>query len=316
MSALFHSASAIGPRVDRLALVLLGFSALVTVVVFGLVIFFVCRYRKSRHPVAKPPKMSLPWELSWMAAFTIVGIGFFAWGATLYIRMHVIPTGAVEVYGVGKQWMWKFQHPSGRRELDALHVPVGTPIRLILVSEDVIHSFFVPAFRIKQDVLPGRYTELTFTATRAGEYRFFCAQYCGLSHASMLGKVVALEPARFAQWLRGGSGSERAFGGPTLASRGARHFTKYGCISCHGGTGEGTGVRAPDLAGVFGSTVGLRTGARVFADEAYLRESITEPNAKIVEGYPAIMPSFRNEIPEIELNELVEYVKSLKKEIR
>lgn len=316
MSAFFPSASTIGTRIDGLALALLGFSAVVTFAVFGLILFFVVRYRKSRHPRARPPGISLPWELGWTGAFTLVGLVFFAWGAVLYVRLHRTPPGAVEIYGIGKQWMWKFQHASGRQELDELHVPVGTPVRLVLVSEDVIHSFFVPAFRVKQDVLPGRYSEVSFTATRAGEYRLFCAQYCGLSHAKMMGKIVALAPERFAEWIRTGTGSERGSGGATLASRGARHFVRYGCVSCHVSAGDSASVRAPALAGVFGSTIGLRTGARVFADEAYLRESIVEPNAKIVQGYEAVMPSFRNQISEPELNELVEYVKSLAKEGR
>jgi cytochrome c oxidase subunit 2 len=228
--------------------------------------------------------------------------------------MHSPPPGAIEVTAVAKQWMWKFQHPNGRRELDELHVPVGKPVLLTLTSQDVIHSFFVPEFRVKQDVLPGRYTRVWFEATRPGDYHLFCTQYCGLDHARMRGQVHVLTPEDYERWLQGGEPADGArfgrAGGPALsmAARGGRLFTRLGCVSCHG---LNPGVQAPSLYGVYGSQVALSNGDTVLADENYLRESILNPRAKIVMGYPAVMPSFAGVIQEEDVLDLIAYLKSL-----
>jgi len=216
--------------------------------------------------------------------------------------MHVAPPDAEEIYVVGKQWMWKIQHPQGNREINELHVPVGHPVKLIMTSQDVIHSFFIPAFRIKQDVLPGRYTTEWFTPTDVGEYHLFCAQYCGTSHSAMVGRVVVMEPARYQQWLSGVGVSG------TMASSGDQLFSQFGCQTCHqqGNTGRG-----PSLVGLFGSTVHLANGATAVADQDYIRESIMEPATKVVAGFKPIMPNFRNQISPDQVSQLVEYVKSL-----
>jgi cytochrome c oxidase subunit 2 len=200
--------------------------------------------------------------------------------------------------------MWKLQHPEGIREINELHVPVRTPVRLTMTSEDVIHSFYVPAFRIKMDVLPGRYTSTWFEATKPGEYHLFCAEYCGNKHSGMIGKVVVMESVDYEDWLGGGSSKE------PLELTGARLFERMGCINCHQAKGTG---RGPSLQSVFGSQVKLTTGQTVLADEAYLRESILNPAAKVVAGYSTIMPTFQGQITEEGLLQIISYIKSLAK---
>jgi cytochrome c oxidase subunit 2 len=228
----------------------------------------------------------------------------FVWGAKLYATVMLDPpAGALEVYAVGKQWMWKFQHPDGQREIDELHVPVGHPVQMTMTSQDVIHSFFVPAFRIKMDVVPGRYTTVWFEASKPGVYHLFCAEYCGTAHSGMRGRVVALPPTQYQEWLSSNRVVE------SMASTGARIFQQMGCGSCHDAEGL-----APPMAGVFGSSVTLASGDRVLADEGYIRESILDPRAKIVAGYAPIMPTFQGQFSEEELSQLVAYIKSLSKQ--
>jgi cytochrome c oxidase subunit 2 len=214
------------------------------------------------------------------------------------------------IYGVGKQWMWKFQHPEGQREINDLHVPVGLPVKMMLTSEDVIHSFFVPDFRIHMDVLPGRYSSVWFQATKADTYHLFCSQYCGTGHARMIGRVIALEPADYAKWL-----FERAEG--SLALQGRKTFLKYRCLSCHSADEN---ARAPVLEDLYGKTVSFhlpgenlpaKNWRTVVADEDYIRESILNPSAKIVAGYENIMPTFKGQVTEEEIIELIAFIKSL-----
>jgi cytochrome c oxidase subunit 2 len=225
----------------------------------------------------------------------------FVWGAHVFYRMKTIPPNALRIYVVGKQWMWKVQHPEGQREINALHVPVGQPIELAMISEDVIHNFSVPAFRMKEDVLPGRYTYQWFQATKTGEYHLFCDQYCGTLHAGMTGTIFVMEPRDFATWLTHWTSPP----GP-MTSSGGDLFQRMACASCHLANGSG---RGPSLTGLFGKTVTLANGKTVLADDAYLRESILKPAAKVVKGYQPIMPSYQNQLDEQSINELIAFIK-------
>ena len=227
----------------------------------------------------------------------------FTWGATIYFDAYRAPDDATPIYVQAKQWMWKFQHPEGQREINELHVPTGRPFKLLLTSEDVIHSFFVPEFRIHMDVLPNRYTSVWFQATRAGTYHLFCSQYCGTNHAGMVGRVIVMEPADYQSWLH-----YRAEG--SLALEGRKVFLKYRCISCHSAD---PGARAPVLEELYGKPVHLQDGRTVTADENYIRESIYDPGAKIVAGWQNIMPTFKGQVSEEEVIELIAYIKSLRR---
>ena len=303
-------ASTVAPHIDALMGALLLICVLILVIVFGLIFFFSIRYRKgSPHSRVISEKGQEILEWGWTSASLIIFMGIFIWSSLIYFKLHVAPSGSTEISVVGKQWMWKFQHPEGKREINELHIPVGVPILLKMTSQDVIHSFFVPAFRIKQDVLPGRYTEVWFEATKTGEFHLFCAQYCGTAHADMIGRIVAMSKDSYQRWLETGLGGRVGASFEVMASRGTRLFTRLGCISCHN---EQPGAKAPTLYGLYGSTVGLSDGTSVVADENYLRESILNPNAKIVQGYPAIMPSFTGAVSEEDLFDLIAYIKSLK----
>jgi cytochrome c oxidase subunit 2 len=225
----------------------------------------------------------------------------FFWGAVVYFKGRTPPGDSTEVYVVAKQWMWKLEHAEGQREINELHVPVGRDVKLIMTSQDVIHSFFVPAFRMKQDVLPGRYTMAWFRATKPGTYHLFCAEYCGTQHSGMIGDIVVQEPAQYEAWMSGGST------GP-LAATGEKLFAELGCVTCHRTDTQG---RGPNLQGVFGKPVKLEDGRMVTADENYVRESILNPGAKIVKGFKPVMPTFQGLVSEEQLNALVAYVKSL-----
>jgi cytochrome c oxidase subunit 2 len=238
------------------------------------------------------------WTLTPLAIFLCMFVG----GAEVYFGAYRPPSDAATIYVVGKQWMWKFQHPGGQREINTLHVPLGRPIRLLMTSEDVIHSLFVPAFRIHMDLLPERYTSVWFQATRPGMYRLFCSQYCGTNHAGMTGVVVVLEPADYEKWLHlGAEGS--------MALQGRKVFLKYRCASCHSADAA---ARAPVLESLFGRSVVLNDGRAIEADENYIRESIVNPSAKIVAGYENIMPTFKGQVSEEEIFELIAFIQSLK----
>jgi cytochrome c oxidase subunit 2 len=264
-----------------------------------------------------PPTEAHKVELAWTILPLIAFLGIFFWGARLYVVWASPPENSMEIYGTGKQWMWKFQHPEGRREINELHIPVGRPVRVVLASEDVIHAFYVPAFRVKIDVVPGRYTSLWFEAKEAGEYHLFCAEYCGTGHSRMIGRVVALPEATYQDWLGGGGGEE------TLAQRGTVLFEQLGCKSCHepessaspqvaatAGTDLAAAVRGPPLKGLFGKKVRLVDGSEILADEDYLRESILRPQAKIVEGYRPLMPTYEGQVDEEGLIALIAHIKT------
>ena len=297
-----QTASTGAGNVDALYIFLVLLSAFMCALIFLTVLVFAVRYRRNRQPQAQPIHGSTILEVTWSVAPLAVFMAIFVWGAVIYFQERTPPQGATEVYVVAKQWMWKLQHQEGPREINQLHVPVGRDIKLIMTSQDVIHSFYVPAFRLKQDVLPGRYTTLWFRATKPGTYHLFCAEYCGTMHSGMGGDIVVMEPTQYQAWVQTGG----SFG--SLAASGEAIFQQLGCPTCHRADTQG---RGPHLAGVFGSPVQLEDGRVVTADENYIRESILAPNAKIVSGFRPIMPVFQGLVSEEDLNALVAYIKSL-----
>jgi len=299
-----ESASTFSWKVDALYFYLSGVTLFFALLISAVLIFFVIRYRRrTPYEIPRPVAGSHKLETLWTVIPFIIAMTMFAWGAQVYFEQYKPPTNAVEVYVVGKQWMWKLQHATGQREINQLHVPVGRKIKLIMTSEDVIHDFFVPAFRTKADVVPGKYTTLWFEATTPGTYHLFCAEYCGMNHSGMIGSIIVMEPREFDNWLSGNTGST------TPAAAGQQLFQTLGCASCHGANGEGG--RGPSLVGLFGKDTPLQSGQTVRADEAYLRESITHPQAKLVLGFGPIMPTFQGQISEDQLVQLMAYIKSL-----
>ena len=288
--------------VDLLYIFLVVLSLGTTLAIFVVIAIFSMKYRRRHGREATPIEGSLILEISWSVIPLGIFMVIFLWGAVIFFDERTPPQDATEIYVVAKQWMWKLQHQEGQRELNELHVPVGRDIKLIMTSQDVIHSFYVPAFRIKQDVLPGRYTTMWFRATRPGTYHLFCAQYCGTQHSGMIGDVVVMEPAEYQIWMSGGvpAGS--------LAQTGQALFQQLGCSTCHRFDVQG---RGPNLTGVFGKPVSLEDGRMVVADENYVRESILVPAAKVVSGFKPVMPSFQGQVSEEQLDALIAYVKSL-----
>ena len=297
------SASTLAGQVDLLYFVLVALSVVFATGVFAALIFFAIRYRRGASVDRSDPLIEdSRLEITWTIIPLILGLAIFAWNAVVYFESRRFPEDALEVSVVGKQWMWKLQHSNGKSEINELHVPVGEPIKLTMISQDVIHSFYVPAFRIKQDVLPGRYTTTWFEATETGEYHLFCAEYCGTEHSLMIGQVVVMEPVQYQAWLSGGVGNE------PLDVAGGRLFQQLGCESCHRANNEG---RGPSLVGVYGSEVELANGDTVTADDGYLRESILTPNAKVVAGFEPVMPTYQGQLSEEEIVQLIAYIKSL-----
>ena len=300
------TASTVATEMNLLYLFIASVSAFFVVLVAALVVFFTVKYRR-RHvnEVGADIHGSLALELTWTFIPFVLALAMFVWGADLFFRLAVPPSNAMEIWVTGKQWMWKVEHPEGVREINELHVPLGRPIRIQLGSEDVLHDFAIPAFRVKMDAVPGRYTTMWFTATEVGTYHIFCAQYCGLRHSGMIGEVIVMEPQAYEAWITG----NRAV--TSSVQSGERLFSDLSCTSCHKTNSSG---RGPTLVGVFGSTVQLADGRKIVADENYLRESILNSQAKVVQGYQPIMPTFQGMINEENLLQLIAYLKSLKPE--
>jgi cytochrome c oxidase subunit 2 len=273
------------------------------VAVSAAVVFFAFRYRR-KHPeeIGAHIEGSLPLELLWSIIPTIISMVMFAWGAKLFYEIRRPPAEAMQIYAVGKQWMWKFQHTGGQREINELHVPVGRPIKVLVTSEDVLHDLYFPSFRTKIDAIPGRYQPLWFEATKPGRYHIFCAEYCGTKHSGMIGTVIVMEPQQYQDWLAGGSSEG------TMAERGAKLFNDLACNTCHLDSGQG---RGPSLKDIVGTTVELAGGQTAIVDEAYLRESILNSQAKIVKGFAPLMPTFQGLVSEEGLAALIEHIKSL-----
>jgi cytochrome c oxidase subunit 2 len=299
-----ESASSFSWKVDALYFYLSGVTLFFTLLISATLIFFVIRYRRrTPYEIPRPVAGSHKLETVWTVIPFVISMTMFVWGASVYFEQYKPPQNAIEVYVVGKQWMWKLQHATGQREINELHVPIGRKVKLIMTTEDVIHDFFVPAFRTKADVVPGRYTTLWFEATKPGTYHLFCAEYCGMNHSGMTGTVIVMEPRDFDNWLSGNTGTT------TPAAAGQQLYQTLGCASCHGANGEGG--RGPELAGLFGREVSLANGGTVRADEGYLRESIVNPQAKLVAGFGPIMPTFQGQVSEDQLMQLVAYIKSM-----
>jgi cytochrome c oxidase subunit 2 len=298
-----EQASAQAAQVDGIYFFMLAVTAFFSLLIAGLVVVFAIKYRRfHKDEVGANIHGSLALELLWTIIPFMITMVMFVWGAKVFFDIYRPPAGAMEIYVVGKQWMWKAQHMDGLREVNELHVPIGRPVKLIMGSEDVLHSFYIPSFRVKADVIPGRYNVLWFTATKPGRYHLFCAEYCGTQHSGMIGWVYAMEPSEFQAWLGGGSSSD------TPAAAGEKLFQAFACSSCHRDDAQAPG---PQLKGLFGKSVQLQNGASVVADESYIRESIVLPQAKIVNGFPPIMPTFQGLISEEQLLQLIAYVHSL-----
>ena len=297
-----EQASNLAPEVDNLyffVLAVTGFFALLVVV---LVVFFAIKYRdETGEKVGAPITGSIPLELGWSIVPFFISMAIFAWATVVFFHLVRAPDQTLEVYSTGKRWMWRFQHVDGQSEINELHVPLGRPVKITFTSEDVLHALYVPAFRVKADAIPGRYSSVWFTATKAGEYHLFCAEYCGTKHSGMIGKVVVMEPYAYQAWLSG-------VGGQTISARGEQLFQQLGCVTCH--LNDGTG-RGPGLAGLFGSQVTLANGSTLTVDDSYLRESILRPQVKLVAGYQPLMPTFQGQVSEEGVRSLIEYIKSL-----
>jgi cytochrome c oxidase subunit 2 len=300
-----ETSGASGDRVNTLFIVELALCVAILALVFGLIWVFCIRYRRG-SPAVRSGAEEKSWavEIGWTAATLTCFLGLFVWGAGMYVWLYKPPPVAeLELFVVGKQWMWKVEHPGGQREIDTLHLPVGKTVRLMLASQDVIHSFFIPAFRLKHDVVPGTLEVMWLRPTETGNFALLCAEFCGTQHAHMEGQVVVMEPAAYATWLTNQGTNQ------SLAQQGEALFRKYGCSGCHGANST---VHAPPLTGLYGKLVHLSDGSIVRADERYIRDSILLPDKEIVAGYAPVMPSFASQLGEDEIMKLIAYIQSLK----
>jgi cytochrome c oxidase subunit 2 len=304
-----EQASSVALEVDLLYIFIIAVTVLTSLAVYTAIAIFTIKYkRRSEDEIPEQIEGNLPLEIIW----SIIPLGLvlimFAWGVKVFYDLSRAPAESLNFSVVGKQWMWKVQHPNGKREINELHVPLGQPVKLTITSEDVLHSFFIPAFRTKMDAVPGRYTTSWFEPTKTGEYHIFCAEYCGTKHSHMIGRVVVMDPTHYEQWLRTGTATA-AVSNETPEVAGARLFQEQRCNTCH----LTNGLMAPVLTGLFGSQVKLQSGETVTVDENYLRESIVNPQAKVVQGYQPNMPTFQGQISEDALMQLIAYIKSLSK---
>ncbi len=297
-----EQASSVAPLVDNLYLFLVAVTGGVSLLIWIVIFYFAIKYRRRPdNELAQEQEPPAILEMTWTVVPLIIFIGIFVAGAWVFLRMQVVPNNAIEVYATGRQWMWKFQHPTGQRDINELHVPVGRTVKITMASEDVIHSLWFPSFRVKTDVLPNRYRTMWFEATKTGRFHIFCAEYCGTQHSGMIGSVVVMEPTDYQRWLAGGTEG-------SLASQGEKLFQKYACNTCHMDVGTG---RGPVLAGTYGKTRPLAGGGNVLVDDNYIRESILNPQAKIAAGFQPIMPTFQGQVSEEDLIRLLSYVKSI-----
>jgi len=297
------SASTMAGRVDTMYFFLLAVAGFFGLLIAGLIVYFAIKYRRrAADEVGATQAGGMVLEIGWTVIPFLITMVIFVWGASVFFAMSRPPDETLNVYVVGKQWMWKVQHADGQREINELHVPVGRAVKLIMTSEDVIHDFFVPAFRVKADVIPGRYSTIWFEATKPGRYHLFCAEYCGTRHSGMIGEIVVMEPNDYQTWLSGGAPEG------SLASTGEKLFADLACNTCHRPDSRG---RGPVLQGLFGKSVQLQDGSVVTVDESYVRESILAPSIKITAGYQPVMPAFQGMLSEEQLLALVEYIKSL-----
>ena len=296
-------ATVLAGEVDQLYFTFIAIAVFFSLLIGALVLFFAVRYRRrSEDEIGSPEETGIWLEITWSVIPLIILMVMFAWGARVYIDAYRPPAQAMDYWVTGKQWMWKFQHPEGNREINTLHVPVGQAIRLNMTSEDVIHSFFVPAFRVKADVLPGRFTTIWFEATKVGTFTLYCAEFCGAEHSRMMGSVIVMEPRDYENWLAKGAA------GPTEVASGEELFAAKACATCHR---TDSAALAPILTGIFGHEVELESGEIVVADADYIRQSILEPTAQMVKGYNPLMPTYQGQLSEEELVQLITYIKGL-----
>jgi cytochrome c oxidase subunit 2 len=304
-----EQASTVASETDSLYFFLIAITAFFSLLIAGAIIYFAIKYRRgTKADRSNPVSESKTLEAVWIAVPLAICMVIFFWGAKLFFTLTRPPAQAEDIYVTGKQWMWKFQHIGGQREINELHIPVGRSFKTVMTSEDVIHSLYIPSFRVKQDVLPGRYTQLWFQATKPGTYHIFCAEYCGTEHSGMIGRVVVMEPGDYEKWLNTWQSSSTASGGAAMMSAGEKVFESQGCNTCHV---AGDATRAPLLQGLYGKSVTLKGGGTVTADDQYIRESILTSTAKVVAGYEPIMPIYQGRISEDDLMQLVAYIKSM-----
>jgi len=295
-------ASTLAPAVDNLYFFVTAVTAFFALLVALYVVIFAVKYHdRTGDKVGQPITGSIPLEIVWSIVPFVIAMVIFGWSTLVFFDLVRAPDQTLEIYSTGKRWMWRFQHLDGQSEINQLHVPLGRPVKVIFTSEDVLHSLYIPAFRVKADAVPGRYSSIWFTPTRAGEYHLFCAEYCGTKHSGMVGSVVVMEPNAYQAWLSGG-------GGLSMSARGEQLFQQHGCSGCHLSDGSG---RGPALAGRYGMQETLANGTTVVVDDTYIRESILTPQARLVAGYGPVMPTFQGQVNEEGLMSLIEYIKTL-----
>ncbi len=302
------AASSIANSIDQLYLLLSGITAFFTVLIFSIIFYFMIKYRR-KTPGESGTETHTPMslELTWTIIPSLICVVLFVWSSSLYVRNDRPPAASTEIFVIGKQWMWHLQHPEGPREINELHVPVGVPVKLTMISQDIIHDFYIPAFRVKKDVLPGRYSSIWFQPTETGTFHLFCAQYCGTNHSEMIGWVYVMSPGDYATWLAGGEKTE------SMSQQGAQLFSQFGCGGCHSGD---SGSRGPNLAGIYGKPEKVSNGETRVVDEATIRQAIVNPNSIRVAGFQAIMPTYQGQIDDEQILQLIAYVKSLGSEER
>jgi cytochrome c oxidase subunit 2 len=298
------AASSIAEGVDQLHYFLTAITLFFTVLIFAVIFYFMVRYRRRSPDEVPPPETEehLPLEIAWTVIPALICVVIFVWASSLYVRNARPPAASSQIYVIGKQWMWHIQHPEGPREINELHVPVGVPVQVTMTSQDVIHDFYIPAFRVKKDVLPGRYSTLWFQPTEIGTYHLYCAQYCGALHSQMIGWVYVMSQSDYAAWLSKQTDNE------SMAQLGERLFTQLGCSDCHiaGGTGRG-----PSLVGLYGKSEKLKSGESRDVNDDLIREAIVNPNSIVLASYPPIMPTYKGQVNEEQVLQLIAYVKSL-----
>ncbi len=297
-----EQASSLAAEVDNLYFGVLAITAFFAVLVAVLVIVFAVKYRdETGTRVGAPITGSIPLELGWSIIPFIIAMGIFVWSTVVFFHLIRPPDQTLEIYSTGKRWMWRFQHIDGQSEINELHVPKGRAVKVTFTSEDVLHSLYFPAFRVKADAIPGRYSAVWFTPTKTGTFHLFCAEYCGTNHSGMIGSVIVMEPDDYQAWLSGSTGQP-------LAARGEQLFQQLACVTCHLNDGSG---RGPSLAGIYGTQVKLATGAAVVANDSYIRESILTPQSRLVAGYGPVMPTFQGQVSEESVMSIIEFIKSL-----
>src|ERR1700733_648102 len=302
------AASTIADSVDQLYYLLSGITIFFSILIFSIIFYFMLKYRR-KAPGEEGTETHTPMslELTWTIIPSLICVVLFVWSSSLYVRNGRPPVASTEIFVIGKQWMWHLQHPEGPREINELHVPVGVPVKLTMTSQDVIHDFYIPAFRVKKDVMPGRYSSIWFQPTETGTFHLFCAQYCGTDHSEMIGWVYVMSPTDYAAWLAGGTKNE------SMAQMGGRLFSQLGCAACHSSDNSG---RGPSLAGIYGTTEKMIDGSTKTVDEALIRQAIVNPNSIMLPNYAPIMPTFQGQVNEEQVLQIIAYVKSLGTEER